>query len=156
VTYAYVGGMSIGGALPGVTAALALAQPDLEGRVGAMLQFSPVVFNFAADIALLEGTMLSLKAAITAGVEPPSLDVQFDLMKLLLDELLQSLQAVLDFQNILTNAGVHVYTYTGVDGGLVPGGFPGGSGSDNCNAIILATSSGATWAGMSAVFKVTP
>ena len=177
MTVAYLGSLTLADALPGAAAAgaagvagIGLALPDLSARLSALASFAPIPSNFAADIALAQSIVVSIEAAITAGISPPSLDAQVAIVAGLVADLeaaLSSINAqlslVTDFLAILGTGGIFGYTYAGPANGLggdftteLASGFPGGGATDATNAILLATTTPATWTAMSAVFKVTP
>jgi hypothetical protein len=69
------------------------------------------------------------------------------------------LSVITTFQGFLAAAGVEVISF---DGDVSTCGSELGSAltahipTGHCNALLLATANGATWAAMSSVFKVTP
>jgi hypothetical protein len=179
VTLDYVGSLSIGGAIPGAATAAAagaaginLALPDIQARLAALVAFTPQQgSSFAAQLALAQQIVAGVQAAIALGLSPPSLSAQIAIVAGLVAALEQAVLAVhaqldivLDFQALLAAAGIHVYAFAGQADELGPAltgelaaGFPGGTGGNQAtNALVLATTVPATWAAMSAVFKVTP
>jgi hypothetical protein len=159
-----LGSGSIGLFLPGPVGALLSAEADLEARIAAMAQFQAVVsLPTSAQIVLAGSMVTSLSAALAAGVEAPSLSAQIDIMAAQLAVLQAQLMVIQDLLTLCATAGVHGYAFEGDADQFGPeftaelaGGFPGGAPSDTAHAIVLATTSGATWTAMQGVFKVTP
>lgn len=157
----YLGSYSLSVLLPGIVAALALSVPDLQARVDALLAFSPGEISLAASLQLAASITADLTGAIALGITPPSLAAQIDIVLGILAGLQANLQAILAFQGLLAHGGVYAYVYDGQAGSLgselaasTSGGLPGGTASEHCNALILATSVGATWTAMQGVFKL--
>lgn len=146
--------------LPGVVAALALAVPDLQARVDALLAFSPGEIDLTASLSLAESIIADLTAALTLGITPPSIAAQIAIIAGILEGLQANLSAILAFQNLLVSGGVFAYAY---DGNINNAGselgaqlavdYPGAAGNAHCNALILGTQIGATWTAMGGVFK---
>lgn len=177
MSLAYLGNVSLSVACPGVAAGFAagiaginLALPDIQARLDALAAFSPQVeISFAANIAVAQSIAASLQAAITAGLSPPSLSAQIAIvaalvaaLELAVGQINAQLTVLIDLSALLSAAGVFLYSYSGRADGLGPalaselaGGFPGGSASDDTNALVLATTTAATWTAMSGLFKVT-
>jgi hypothetical protein len=172
-----IGELSLSAALPGGAAACAagqtginLALPDIQARLAALASFTPSPGNLPALIALAESIIAAIEAAIAAGIIPPSLSAQIAIIAALVADLEAAVLAVnmqlsivVNLLGLLASAGIFAYAYDGRTDGLGPalttelaGGLPGGSGGDHCNAIVLATSVGATWTAMSTWMKVTP
>ena len=156
----YLGELTIGAAVPGVMAPLLAAMGDLQGRIDAMLGFS-------ATIGLPIEGLLALSATVTAslsqpGLAAPSVALQMQIMASAIAVLKAQLTIIADLVSLLATAGVHAYAYDGSVGGLgaevtsaLSGGLPGGGGGGaHCNGLVAATTAGATWAAMGAVFKV--
>lgn len=160
MTLTYLGSVGIGAVIPGVEAALSVSLTDLQARIDALLAFTPVEIDFSVQLDLAQQIVLSIQAAITAGLVPPSISAQVALVANLLLGLEAQLQIILQLQNLLLTAGVDAYSYDGTVGGLggeltaaLTGGLPsGGTGATHCNALVLITSIGATWAAMGEVF----
>lgn len=162
----YCGEVTIGAALPGIEPPFLLAVGDLQARLDALIaaqaQIAVSMPALAAQIDLARSIIASLQAAIAVGITPPSVSAQVSIMAALLVALEAQVAAMLGVP--FGTAGVHIYVYDGAAnafGGDVTaalsGGFPGGTGgAQHCNAIVLATTIGATWTDMSACFKVTP
>lgn len=161
----YVGEASLTVLLPGIGGALFAAKASLEAQIAALVNFQATVsLSFAAQLAVLAQAQASLEAAIALGLQPPSLDVQIQITAAVALALQLQLQVILDLFNLLANAGVHAYAYDGRADGLGPQlttalttGLPGGAGAaEHTNALVLATTVGATWTAMQAIFKTTP
>ena len=156
----YLGGISIGAAIPGVGAALAISLTDLQARITALLSFSPGEVDFAAQLALAEQLVISIQANITAGITPPSISVQIALIAGLLAALRAQLLIILQLQNLLLTGGVDAYAYDGTAAAMggeittaLASGLPsGGTGATHVNALILVTRLTATWSAMTQVF----
>lgn len=163
MTLEYIGELSIGAAIPGALTAALSGQADLQAKVDALASFSPSLGDFNADLTVALQVVADLQAVIALGLTPPSLSAQLTIVADALAAVQAQLQVILDFQTLCAEAGLFVYHYSGQVDGLgtaldseVSGGFPGGSGSDDCDALILGTTTGATWDAMSSVFQVTP
>lgn len=177
MTTTYVGGMSIGAALPGAAtvaasgeAGINAALPDIQARLAALAQFKPQPINLAAQLSLAKNTLAGVEAAIAFGITPPDISAQLAIVAAQIADLEAAivsinadLQAVIDFIALLAEAGLHVYRYEGqVDdlGGELStelsGGLPGGSPTDQCDALVLVTSTSATWDAMTQIFKTAP
>jgi hypothetical protein len=173
----YLGSLTLGALIPkgaeagaAAVAAIELALPDLQARLAALASFAPSPGNFAADIALAQGIVTSIEAAIAVGISPPSLDAQIAIVAALVAELEAALAAinaqlsiVTDFLALLDTGGVFAYAFSGNANALggefateLASGFPGGGATDPTNALLFATTTPATWSAMSTVFKVTP
>lgn len=173
----YLGSLTIGAAVPGAfdasvagEAGINAALPDISARLAALASFSPQLIDFSVSIGIATDIIANLNAAITAGITPPDFTAQIaivaaivaDLEAVVLD-IDAKLTIVVDFLSLLATAGVHAYAYSGQADALggeftteLAGGFPGGAGTDSCNALLLATTDGATWTVMGSVFKTTP
>ena len=165
--------VAVPGAAAGVAAGLAglnLALPDIEARLAALAGFTATPGDFAADLAIANSIVASITAGMTAGLSPPSIGAQIAIIAALVATLEAAvlavsaeLDVVLDLQTLLGTGGVFAYAYAGQADALgaaltteLASGFPGGSGADATNALILATSTSATWEAMSSLFKMTP
>lgn len=174
MTIAYVGELSIGGAVPGAaTAAVAgaaginAALPDILARLQALAAFAPAPVSFSAQLALAQQMVTSIQLSIALGIPEPSILAQIAAVTALIADLLAAVASinaqlviVTDFQALLVAAGVHVYSYAGQVGDLgaelsaeLAGGVPGGGGpTDASNALILLTTVPGTWTAMTQVF----
>jgi len=177
VSLVYLGSLSLAAAVPGAAAGVSAgiggingALPDIEARLAALSGFAPTPGNFAADLAVANSIVASITAGITAGLSPPSIGAQIAIIAALVAALEATvlavsaqLDVVLDLQALLATAGVFSYAYAGQANALgsalsteLASGFPGGAGTDSTNALVLATTTPATWSAMSSLFKVTP
>lgn len=165
MTVTYLGSLSVGATIPGVNAALAVANADLDSKIAALASFSVSLEppSIAAQISLTQSILADLNAMATLGISPPSLSVQFASVLALLATLNAQLLVLQALATNLAAAGVHAYTYAGAANALggefsaeLAGGFPGGAPTDATNALLLATTIPATWAAIAQVFKVTP
>jgi hypothetical protein len=178
VTTTYVGGLSVGVAMPGLTAGLAAgvtginsALPDIEARLAALLAFSPAPISFAASISLCQATLTGLQASLALGLPVPDISAQIAIVLALIGELEAALglisaqlTIITDLQAVLAEAGLHVWHYNGAASSLGTGmttalasGVPsGGGGGATVDALILVTELSATWGAVSATMKVTP
>lgn len=150
--------------MPSVSGVLLTAYADLQARVTALeaAKSTLVPVNFTVQLQMLAVMMLNINAMLALGIQPPSIQLQLDLMLALIVQLEAELAVILNLQNLLSTAGVHAYAYDGradAFGGelsaQLSGGFPGGAPSDHTNALVLATTIPATWAAMAQVFKTT-
>jgi hypothetical protein len=150
-------GLAVGTSMPQVSASIA-------GIIAAEAQIALNPPTLAANISVANQLVVSIQAAIDLGLELPSLSVQLGIMAAVVADLtiqLGILQAQVDLAanilSVLATGGVHLYVYDGVVSALgssCPTSLPGGAPTDHVNALILATSSGATWSGISACMKV--
>lgn len=164
MTVVYVGGETIGSALPGVQGAILQAMGDVQAKIAAAVNFAPNLTppSIAADIQANGQILANLQAAAAIGIEPPSISAQLDIMASAVLVLKAQLQIILDLLNLFT-AAVHVYAYQGQTDALggeftteLSAGVPGGVGTDLANALLLITTIPADWAAIAQVFKTTP
>jgi hypothetical protein len=168
--------VSLSVACPGVAVGFAagiaginLALPDIQARLDALAAFAPQVeISFAANIAVAQSIAASLQAAISAGLSPPSLSAQIAIvaalvaaLEIAVGQINAQLTVLIDLSALLDAAGVFLYSYSGRSDGLGPAldtelstGFPGGTAGQQCNALVLATTTPGTWDAMSELFKV--
>jgi hypothetical protein len=160
----YVGSLSLSAAVPAVATVFASAIADLEARIAALGAAIPTFTPPTVQLELAKSILAAIEANIALGITPPSLDLQIGLFLAQIAELQAALQIVLDVKALFAAAGVHVYVYSGTAGDFgadltteLAAGFPGGTGpTQSTNAIVLATTIGATWSAMAQVFQVTP
>ena len=159
----YIGSLSVGACMPAVTSALASAYADLQARVTALLAFAPVPIDFTAQLTLCAQMTASISSMIALGIAPPSISAQIAITAALVASLEAQLAVILGLQTALGVAGVFAYAYAGTASGLgaaftaqLFAGFPGGTGADSTNALLLATTTPACWTAMQAVFKTSP
>lgn len=163
MTVTYLGSLTIGAALPGVNAALLTAYADLQARVTALAAFAPAPIEFSAQVTLLGQMTANIQTMIALGISPPSISAQIAIVAALVAALEAQLSVILGYTNALGVAGLFLYAYAGRADQLGPGfsatlaaGFPGGTGADATNALLLATTTPACWAAMQQLFKTTP
>lgn len=153
-----LGEIEIGAIIPGAVAALAIAVPDLQARLDALLAFKPGAIDLHVNLALAEAIVADIKAAITLGIVPPSIQAQIDIVLGLLEGLRANLAAIAAFKALLT-AKAFAYAYTGTTGGYGPlitaeltAGFPGGTSLDQCTILTIGASAKASVTAMAGVF----
>jgi hypothetical protein len=172
-----IGELSLGDSIPGATAVgvagvagINGALPDIQARLDALLDFSPTPIDFNVQISLMQAAIVSAQAAITAGIVPPSIAAQIAEISAQIAALAAAIASVnvqlgiiLDFQALLGAGGIFAYAYDGDVADLgdeldaeIGAGVGGGAPTDHCNAIVLLTSTPATWDAMGDVFQVTP
>lgn len=172
-----LGELSIGDTIPGAAAVgvagaagINAALPNITAQLEALAAFSPGAVDFVAQLALANSIVASVQAGITAGLTPPSLSVQVALIGAQIAALEAAalsinaqLSIILDFQALLSAAGIFAYAYDGDVADLgdeldaeIGAGVGGGLGTDHSNALVLLTSTGATWTAMGQIFQVTP
>jgi hypothetical protein len=164
-TLTYVAEMTLAAATPAVPTTIGIAQPDivaqLAGLVAAMAALNLSPPSLTGDITTAGQIVASLELAAGIGVVVPSLSVQLAILAAMKASLQASLDLLLGFRSLLAAAGIHVYSYDGSGAGLGPqvtaalaDGLPGGGGGgEHINALILATSIGATWTAMGGILK---
>lgn len=124
-----------------LSASLTLHPPTLSGSLDAV-------------IALLA----SLEAALELGL--PGVSFQLEAVAKAKAALEAQLSLLFEFTASMSGGGAYVYTYSGPGNGLgaaltseLATSWPGGAGSDlPANALVLGTTSGATWTAMSSFF----
>lgn len=171
MTITALGSMSVGAAVPGAAAAVTAgisgingALPDILARIAALQAFAPTPVDFTAQLALAQGTLGSVQAAITAGLPVPDIAAQIAIVAAIVADLLAQvaavnvqLDALVALQAPLAVAGVGAYVFDGQLGSL--GGELAaeiGTGTAHANALVLVTTESTAWAGLSAIVKVTP
>ena len=169
----YLGGASVGGAMPALAAAIAqlnlaigliaLEKAKLNAQLSLLLQVHlPDIASLTAAATLaLPSLAVSLPTLPSAAVT-----VNGDLIAQigLIDAQIAGISAALGFAAALTAPGLHLYGYDGAVSGLGPAlsstlgaGLPGGSGPGaRGNALVVATESPAAWTALGAVVKTTP
>lgn len=170
----YLGSLTLAAALPGAAAGFAasiegigLALPDIQARLDALLAFSPQPISFAAQLIVAQQIVASIQLAISIGLTVPDISAQIAIVASLVASLIATIGAinarldiVISLTALLDAAGVFTYSYSGTADGLGPAltselasGFPGGTGgSQLSNAVILATTTPATWTAMQGMF----
>jgi hypothetical protein len=150
--------ISLAAAIPGAIAALNLAVPQLQAQIDALLAFNPGAINFATDLQVAVGILADINGGIALGITPPSISAQISILLALLAPLQANLAAIAAFQALLS-ASVFAYGYSGPTNQFgtemateLTGGFPGHSPAEQCNALVLGTTSAATYSAMAGVF----
>lgn len=157
----------------GINAAI----PDLNGRISAMqaqlaaLATMPPFPTFPEMIAQASFNLVQLQLAVAVpGLPPPpSLAAVIATFEAMIAALLAvanginvNLSAVVAVGSALASASAHAFAYQGqrsafgAEAQAAVNAEVGGTGSTNTWALVLATQSGAAWAGMSQVFRVAP
>ncbi len=164
MTVQYVGGMTIGDALPGVALPLITLTGDVQLRLNALLSFSASITlpDLNADLVLAAEIAANIQAALVFGITPPSIDLQAAIVLDAIALLKLQPKIIKDLMDLFT-FGVHIYNYTGQVNQLgsdfnaaLASGVPGGAGTDICDGLLwIATAPGA-WAAIAQIFKVTP
>lgn len=177
MTLQYIGSLSVAGAIPGASAGLVAglaginaALPDLIAQLATLAGFTPAPIDFATQLALAQSMVVSVNAAITAGLPVPDLAEQIAVIVAKIASLTAQIAGLNANAGVITAlsaplaaAGIHAYAYDGATDQLGPeltgelaAGVPGGSGGAHANALVLVTTIGATWSAMGSVFKVSP
>jgi hypothetical protein len=167
-----LGTASIGVAVPGAVASAAaavtvsgIAAPNVSAQLTAMASFTPqAVLPFIDQIASLQATITALQAAIAAGLLPPSLSAQATLAAAAVATLTANLGIIeaqlnvaLGIQGLLATGGLRALVYSGPQddmGNELAAEL--GSDTTDCHALILTTTSGATWTAAEGIFNTAP
>lgn len=159
----YLGSMSVGATVPTVGIVLGDVLPDLQARLTALQNFTPISGSLGDAVALAAATLSNLQLALSLGISPPNLSTQIAEVAAQIGIIEAQIAVAVGLANNLAAVGVHAYHYSGTVASLGAGfagelasGFPGGTGADGCNAILLATSFPSVWTAMQAVFRTTP
>jgi hypothetical protein len=175
MSLAFLGSLTLSVAVPGAASVASAgaagingALPDIESRLASLGDFTPAPISFAADLALAQSVVAGVTLAIaTPGLTPPDISAQLAIIAALVASLEAQIGAVnaelgivTDFLAVLATGGVFGYAYAGRADGIgsaisaeLAGGFPGGTGADAANALVLATTTPATWGAMQTLFK---
>lgn len=164
-----LGTLSLGAIVPGMAVAQASAALAVEAALGEIQAKLAGLLNVQAALlfpplptAALTGALQVVQALqLDLAIAAPSLQIT-GIASLIIElqaqilALQASLDLVLSFD--LGAAGIVAYEYEGTTDTLgsslssvTSGGLPGGTGSDPCFALILATSVPSTWAALSKV-----
>jgi hypothetical protein len=159
----YLGSLSLGAAVPLAATVDAAVVPKLQAEVTGILTAQAAITlnppSISASLSLAQALVADITAAIALGVTEPSLSVQLAALAALLVAVQADLTVALSLQTALLSAGVHAYAYSGPASGLgpsLPDHFPGGLPGDAANALVLATTTPATWVSMQLLFRTTP
>ncbi len=97
-----------------------------------------------------------LAAAISLGVQVPTLSVQLAAIAAAVATLNVEVGILLSYQSALGAAGIHAYAFSGQANALgpaIPSSFPGGAPTDAVNALLLVTDIPASWTALGVVLK---
>lgn len=168
-----LGSMSIAVAVPAAAeanaaldVAIGIAAPNVTAQITAAAGFTPSVsLSFLDMIAMAEQIIANIEAAIAAIPPIPVLDLDAQVtlaldVKADLEAMLLVVNAQLTIQlaiaSLLATAGVVAYAWDGANDALGPALTAAlGGATTHSNAIILYTTSGATWTAMQSFFKTT-
>lgn len=164
-----LGTASIAVAVPGaldasvaIGVACGIAAPNVDAQLTALASFTPSLnLSFVAQLDIAASIATNINGAITAGIAPPSLDAQIDLSLDIIADLQATLlliqaQAAIGIAlgDLLATGGLRLLTYSGPQddfGGELATEL--GAPTTSCNALVLLTTSGATWTAMQGIFK---
>ena len=153
----YLGSLSLGDVIPGLGVCLASALPRIQAQLAAAIAASAQLTitppTIAANISLCANLLAQLQAQAALGIQVPSATLQLNALATLIAALNIELGA-LAFD--LSAPGIHAYAYAGESQGLkneLPASFPGSAPISACNALVLATTVGATWAALGLALK---
>jgi hypothetical protein len=115
--------------------------------------------GYQASLGLAEEILKGINSCLAVGVVPPSIELQVEIVARAIAEILQpELDVMVNLNTLLASAGLHVYVFDGVTSNMgsevssaLAGRLPGGGVLTHCNAIILATTAGATWSAVSSI-----
>jgi hypothetical protein len=172
----YVGGFTVGAAIPialtavatanaTATAALLPAQARLAGAIQAAAAVTISPPSIAAVATLAAAAAASIQAALTGPTVGASAGVAAELVAELggiVAALQAQLAVIAQLQGILATAGVHLYLLEGHVGGmsgdlsnLLDGGIPGGSGPNQPGlAVVLVGADDGAINALRAVFAI--
>jgi hypothetical protein len=171
MTVTTIGSFSVGDVVPGASLAVSAgvqgindALPDITARLAALAAFSPLPVDFAASKAMALDIGANLQAAMTLGLSPPDISAQITAVTELIGVLAAKVSAVNAQLEILTSLqtslaaeSIAAYAYDGTRGAMASElGAAVGGGSGHVNAVLLVATDSPSWAGLSAIVKVTP
>jgi hypothetical protein len=166
VSTVYIGELSLAAAVPGPMPLLLAAQAQLQAQVTATvaMQANVQIPNTLDQlIAMAKQILANLEGMLLSGLEPPSINLQLAIIASTLAALELQLAPFLAFGAVMATGGVFAYVYDGTTAGAgaefttaLSGGFPGHSGADHCNMVVLGCVASATWTAMQTVFKTSP
>lgn len=166
MTTTYIGEESIGVMIPGAVALVAPSQAQLQATFDATLAASIAVgipTTIADLLALANSILAALESMLAHGLQPPTITGQAAIFASTLAQLTLQLAPYLVFASLVATGGVFAYVYDGTTAGAgaefttaLAGGFPGHSGSDHCNMLVMGCVAGVTWTAMQAIFKTAP
>lgn len=169
MTIVSLGSLSVGAAVPGMSASITAglgginaALPDLLGELIALQAIVPTPPSMAAQLVLAQQLVSSLEAGLhTPGFPIPDITANLAAVIAALAAKIGAMQAQLAILTGLTaplgQAGVSAWAYDGAIGSL--GGELSaavGGGGTHANALALVATDPAAWSALSVVMKVTP
>ncbi len=143
-------------------AACDIAAPNVSAQLSAMASFTPSAgLTLAQQLSIAQDIVSNIQDAITLGLESPSLAAQVAAAAAVtaqLTSMLASVEAqlsiVVDIQGLLATGGARLLTYAGQQDDFgAELAVELGPATTSCNALVLLTTSGATWTAMQEVFK---
>lgn len=164
----YIGELTLAAAVPGPLPLLLAAQAQLQAQLDATLAMQATLTltipnPLAQLIALAEQILHNLEQMLAIGLEPPTINLQLEIVLSVIAALELQLSLFLGFGTVMATGGVFAYVYDGSTAGagaefstVLAGGFPGHSGVDHCNMLVLGCVASATWTAMQTVFKTSP
>lgn len=153
MTFSYVGSLSLGQCLPIAVEAQLAVVPEMSAKIAGLLEAQAALTitppTLGGQVAAAYEMMLGLQASIDAGLPSASLDLSG------LAAILAEVQASLSFWlslGVTFGAGVHMWTYSGLAGGAVPGGIPGSGTEVPVNGVMILAADGGAWEAMKVCF----
>lgn len=169
-----LGTLSLGVAVPGaleantaLDVACGIAAPNVSAQIAAAASFTPSA-SLGLDqlLAIAEAILDNINAAIAAIPPIPILDLSAQValaadVKADLDAMLVTVAAQVaiqvDIAGLLATGGVVAYAWDGPNSSLGPALTAAlGGAATQSYAVILYTTSGASWTAMQGLFKTTP
>jgi hypothetical protein len=152
-------GITIGAAIPGPASALTIASAQFTAQSAAYASFQPVVNppTFSVDVALAADISASVGAAMSAGLTPPSISVQADIMLAAVAAIKLQLDAMLAITDLFVSAGLFLYSYTGpvnLFADQLSGALESLGSTEFCTGLVMVTKVAATASAMGTVFKM--
>jgi hypothetical protein len=170
----YLGGFSVGAAIPTLASVQASLIANLNAQLGDLsakmagavqmsVSLAVIPPSIEASIALLTSAIASASAALTNPVAALNITVAADLILLIgaqIAALEVAISAAVELGGVLTTAGIHMYLLEGEIGAFgtdlqtqLAGGMPGGSGpTQEGVAIVLLAGSPVSIAALRTVF----
>lgn len=174
MTARYLGQVTVGSAFPGGvqlaaagSAGISAALPSLNEQLAALVAYVPAPIDFGAQLTALKAMIAAVETSIALGLPSPSVAVQVAQIGELIASLrgqIANVSAQLELIGRLQAAfgagGVHLVRFDGKVGamaaelGAVVGSAPGLSPGDDGHAVLLATTTPATWTALAALLGV--
>jgi hypothetical protein len=164
-----LGSMTIAAIVPAAADATAaidvstgIAAPDVSAQLTALASFTPSAsLSLADQLTIAQSIVTNIQAAITAGITPPSLSLQAAVAAEIITALqakLATIEAQVDFsvalQALLATGSVRLLVFSGdQDDFGAELATELGAPTTICNALVLLTTSGASWTAMQGVFR---